>query len=272
MRVMFVPESIQLIDSIEFAKGLHQSRLRRLDHAHIKQGGLYAPLKAALHVVAYMAWPNDEAKRDQWKAAVEAAELLAGANAAEPREQFDITDLKLLAEPALEAKTAEIVAMQNAWGAVADIFSRLVDMAADEGLHLRRGPSISKAIDLCQKDKNYARAQLEKFWSQYRDVAHLIAAAAFLASLEQTGGGSIFAAAWLCPDAVIGIADGFELFGLATKPHGATNTFLSSATTWRLPEHCCKEKPFIVTRRLAEFQREFLQGRKSRKAYIAKPK
>jgi hypothetical protein len=230
MRVMFVPESIQLIDSVEFAKGLHQSRLRRVNHARIKQGGLYAPRKAALHLVAYMAWPNDEAKRDQWKAAVETAGLLAGADAAEAREHFDIVDLKLLAEPALEAKTAEIAAMQSAWGAVADIFGRLVDMAADEGLNLRRGASISKAIDLCQKDKNYARSQLEKFWSQYRDVAHLITAAAFLASLEETGDGSIFAAVWLSPDAVIGIADGFELFGLAAKPHGATDTFLSSAT------------------------------------------
>jgi hypothetical protein len=136
---------------------------------------------------------------------------------------------------------------------------------------LRKGPSISKAIDLCQLDKNYGRAQLERFWSQYRDVAHLITAAAFLASREKSGLGSIFTAAWISPDAVIGIADGFELFGTTTKPHSASDTFLPSETTWRLPKHCCKEKPFLVRRALSNEQRLFLQGRKSRKEYISKP-
>src|SRR5437763_585931 len=151
MRVMFVPKSIQVVDSLEFAQGLHASRLRQLDLTQGEPAGLLVPLSASPYLVAYMAWPNDEAKR------------------------------------------------------------------------------------------------------------------------HESNHDSIFSAVWLSPDAVIGIADGFEYFGLNTKPHGAVDTFLPSTTTWRLPEHCCKAKPFLVPRSLSQEQRKFLQSRKSRKPYAAKP-
>lgn len=271
MRVMFVPKSVQIVDSVEFAEQLHATRARQLNRAGQEHAGLHVPLQTSLYVVAYMAWPNDETRRDQWIAALRAERHLSAADAEGVLNQPDNVGLKLLANPASAAKMSEIADLQTAWAAVADVFQRLIDMATDEHLSLRRGPSVSKAIALCEFDKKYSRAQFERFWSQYRDVAHLIAAAAFLAS-RGTSGGSIFSAVWLSPDVVIGIADGFEYFGLNTKPHGATDTFLPSKTTWRLPDHCCKEKPFLIRRALSAEQRQFLQRRKSRKEYVGKPK
>ena len=267
MRVMFVPEPIQLVDSVEFARGLHASRTRQLSRDSAQQVGLTVPLRHSPYLVAYMAWPNDETKRDQWIAAVRAAELLQNADG---RKSDELEQVRLLTEPALDAKARELEALQGAWTAVADVFQRLIDMATEDGLVLRKGPSITKAIDLCQVDKKYSRAQLERFWSQCREVAHLAAAAAFLTSSEDTRPGSIFYAAWTSPDAVIGIADGLEFFGLAYKSHGSTDTFLPFETTWRLPGHCCKEKPFLVRRRLSNEQRKFLESRKSRKQYLSK--
>jgi hypothetical protein len=267
MRVMYVPKSVQIIDSIEFAVGLHESRSRQINRIGGEHAGLYVPLQASPYLAAYMAWPNDEPKRDEWLAAVGASRISADSDA-----NGRTINLKLLAGPALEAKVAEIVIFQVAWTAVADVFQRLIDMAKEERVSLRGGPSISKAIALCELDKTYSRAHLERFWSQYRDVAHLITAAAFLASRVQSGTGSVFTTAWTSPDAVIGIADGFELFGLSNKPHGKTDTFLAADTTWRLPEHCCKEKPFLAHRPLSDEQIRFLQLRRSRNEYISKNK
>jgi hypothetical protein len=271
MRVMFVPESVQIVDSVEFAEQLHATRARQLNRAGDEHAGLHVPLQTSFYLVAYMAWPNDETRRDQWIAALRAERHLATAEAEGLLNQPDNVGLKLLAKPASAARMSEIADLQTAWTAVADVFQRLIDMATDEHLSLRRGPSVSKAIALCAVDKTYGRAQVERFWSQYRDVAHLITAAAWLASRD-TSGGSIFSVVWLSPDAVIGIADGFEYFGLSTKPHGSTDTFLRSKTTWRLPDHCCKEKPFLIKRSLSAEQRQFLQHRKSRKEYVGKPK
>ena len=271
MRVMFVPKSVQIVDLVEFAEQLHASRARQLNRAGDAPAGLHVPLQTSFYLAAYMAWPNDGAKRNQWIAALRAEKHLANAGAQGLLDQPDNVGLKLLAKPALAAKMSEIADLQSAWTAVADVFQRLIDMATDEHLSLRRGPSVSKAIALCEFDKTYGRAQFERFWSQYRDVAHLITAAAWLASRD-TSDGSIFSVVWLSPDAVIGIADGLEYFGVSTKPHGATDTFLPSKTTWRLPDHCCKGKPFLIKRPLSAEQRQFLKHRKSRNEYVGKPK
>ena len=206
-RVMFVPQPIQLVDLVDFARGLHASR--QLDPVGDRESGTRCTASAVTpYLVAYMGWPNDDIKRNQWMTAVAATALLQGENT-EASDQLQ--PVRLLAEPALGAKATELEAFQDAWTAVADVYQRLIDMATEEGLVLRKGPSITKAIDLCQLDKQYSRAQLERFRSQYRDVAHLVAAAAFLTSSENARAGSIFSAAWISPDAVIGIADGLEM-------------------------------------------------------------
>src|SRR5437660_9574124 len=110
-----------------------------------------------------MGWPNNVSKRDEWFAALRACRVLATSDAPGPQ---PVSDLRLLAEPALKAKIAEIDRLQVTWTAVADVFQRLIDTATEETLILRGGPSISKAIALCELDKTYSRAQLERFWSQ----------------------------------------------------------------------------------------------------------
>src|SRR5450432_1210985 len=166
MRVMFVPRSTQIVDSAEFAEGLHVSRLRQLHRNGDKHAGLYIPTSP--YLVAYMAWPNDDSKRDEWIAAVSAAGQLAHADVTGASDELGHVRLKLIAVPALEMKAKELKALEGAWSAVADVFQRLIDMSTEAGLVLRKGPSIAKAIDLCRLDKNYGRAQLERFWSQYR--------------------------------------------------------------------------------------------------------
>ena len=79
MRVMFVPKSTQIVDSVEFAEGLHESRLRQIHRDGDEHAGLYSPVSP--YLPAYMAWPNDDRKRDEWIAAVSAAGRLAYAEA-----------------------------------------------------------------------------------------------------------------------------------------------------------------------------------------------
>ena len=265
MQVMFVPQPIQLVETLEFAFGLHASR--QLSAPEGKKMGLHVPLEQSPYLVAYMGWPRDEKKRNEWIAAIEGAAQSITENKDAKNAPILV---RYLAGPALEAKAKEHEEIEDAWNAVADVYQRLVDLATEEGMKLKGGPSIAKAIDLCQFDKQYSRAQLERFWSQYKDVAHLIAAAAFLTS-SGPHAGSIFSAAWISPDAVIGVADGLEMFGLIQRSHGNHDTFLPSQTTWRLPDHCCKKKPFVVRRRLSDAQRQFLESRKARKQYISKP-
>ncbi len=267
MRVMVVPKSTQIVDSVEFAENLHELRLR-LHRDSDKHVGLYIPISP--YLLAYMAWPNDDSERDQWIAAIRAAGLLAHADAAGASDEIGHVRLKLIAAPALEAKAKKLEALQGAWSAVADIFQRLVDMATDVSLVLRKGPSISKAIDLCQADKSYGRAQLERFWSQYRDVAHLITAAAFLASREKSGTGSIITAAWISPDAVIGVADGFEFFGLNTKPHGAADTFLPSGDNSAPSQRLLQTKSLFSSSNSFGGAKAISSTPKSRKEYISK--
>ena len=57
-----------------------------------------------------------------------------------------------------------------------------VDMAFDERIALRRGASVSKAVDLCELERGLpGHSQLRGAWSEFRDVAHLLAAGAYLA-------------------------------------------------------------------------------------------
>jgi hypothetical protein len=270
MRVMNLPD-LQIVDSLEFANGLHKSRIKRARSD--SSGGLHAPLKASAYLVGYMAWPSNDEKRNRWMAAVISRYLTDHRQGSEPPPMFpSFGGLKAISDPAFEAVSEDLSAIEMRWQAVADVFGRFIDMVADGGLQLRGGPSISKAKELCELDRTYKRAQLERFWSEFRDVAHLVTAGAVLAHAQpDSSARSIFLAAWLSPDAVIGIADWYENVGLRFKPHGVGDTVLPSETTWRIPEFYCKNEPFVVSRQLSPEQRAFLEQRKSRKTYISKP-
>ena len=58
-----------------------------------------------------------------------------------------------MAKPAFDQLAAEISQVQRKWLLVADIFQMTVDMAFDERIALRRGTSVSKAVDLCEVER-----------------------------------------------------------------------------------------------------------------------
>src|SRR4051812_38141026 len=142
-------------------------------------------------------------------------------------------------------------------------------MADDPRLQSRGGPSISKAIDLCDyENEGYSRGHLRRLWGQFREVAHLLAAGAILAgSVPEDGSAqSIFSSTWLEPDAVAAIAAGFQVFGLNVRPHGWKGAVLPPDTVWRLPPECFPPAPFLVKRRLSETQVDFLNERRITKS------
>ena len=226
------------------------------------------PLALSRLLVAYLTWPNDEQQRNSWMATnLARTQIGLKIDASTPFGVFEnFGGLKAVSAPAFELLVSDLTATGKKWAPVADVFMRIVDMSLDGRLQMRGGPSISKAIDLCEyENEGRGRAQLYRLWKQFHDVAHLIAASAYLASsvpssLDQ----SIFSAIWYGPDAVAGIAAGFERFGLGLTPHGQKDSVLAAKTTWRLPSECSPQVPFLVKRQLSDSQVDFLNARRSR--------
>jgi hypothetical protein len=263
MRAMKLPQLV-IPDSLDFAVGLYTSRLR---------SALRVSVQASAFLTAYLAWPNDEQKRNSWVATILARSLKE--KKSESGSIFEsLGGLKAVAEPAFDSLAGELRVIQSKWTPVADVFLRIVDMADDDRIRLRGGASISKAIALCEYEKEgRSHAQLYRLWKQFHEVAHLIAAGAIIAGGVTQGGSdrSIFSAVWYSPDAVLGIAAGFEQFGLSLALHGRTASVLPANTTWRLPAHCCPSVSFLVKRRLSDSQIDFLNARRATKAHISKP-
>jgi hypothetical protein len=173
-----------------------------------------------------------------------------------------------LAKPAFDQLAAEISELQRKWLLVADIFQMTVDMAFDERIELRRGPSVSKAVDLCEIERGLpGHSQLRGAWSEFRDVAHLLAAGAYLAREALTRAGSadessILNAVWIAPDVVLAFAFGLQEFGLQPKPVRKESPILRPNTLWRVPDdHKLKKRPFVAFRRLSDTQLEVLNSR-----------
>jgi hypothetical protein len=164
--------------------------------------------------------------------------------------------------------------LQRRWLLVADIFQLIVDMAYDDRIALRRGSSISKAIELCEIERTMPRhSQLRKAWSDFRDVAHLIAASAHLAHKGIANAiaareASILKAVWIAPDAVLALAAGLQEFGLRPKAVRKESPILRHDKLWRVPPEHLPNKPFVVFRRLTEKQLEYLRTRRASKKYI----
>jgi len=163
--------------------------------------------------------------------------------------------------------------VQRRWLLVADIFHKIVDMAYDDRIALKRGPSISKAIELCEIERSMpGHSQLRKAWSDFRDVAHLISASALLAheGLAKAAAheASILKAIWIAPDAVLALAAGFQESGLQPKAVRKETSCLRPDKVWRIPPGLVPKKPFVVFRRLTEEQLGHLSTRRAPKRYI----
>jgi hypothetical protein len=233
-------------------------------------------------LAAYLAWPNNEDRRNSFVASF-LARLGAPSEkvADEPAigSPADITPemfggVKAIANAALDQLMVEIAQVQRRWLFVADIFQAIVDMAFDKRAVLRGGPSISKAIDLCEcENKLPGHSRLRGAWSEFRDVAHLLAASAYLAHeglarATAAHEASILKAIWIAPDAVLTLAYGLQEFGLEPKLIKKEPPILSPERLWRLSDSHKPEKPCIVHRRLSDAQLASLSNRRAPKKYI----
>jgi len=233
-------------------------------------------------LTAYLAWPNNEDRRNSFVASFLAqlglpSERRANEPAVESRADITFENfggMKAIASAALDQLSAEISQVQHRWLFVADIFQVIVDMAYDRRAVLRRGPSVSKAIDLCECEHGLpGHSQLRAAWSEFRDVAHLLAASAYLAhdGLAQANAAhkaSILKAIWIAPDTVLTLAYGLQEFGLKPRPIQRESPILNPEGLWRLSDSYKPEKPFIVHRRLSDAQLAFLSARRAPKEYI----
>lgn len=113
-------------------------------------------------------------------------------------------------------------------------------------------------------------SQLRVAWSEFRDVAHLVTAAAQLAYEARVHAlaeekATILNVTWLAPDAVLGRAYGLQVFGLQPKAIHKEQPILRLDKLWRIPDTHGPKNPFIVFRRLSDEQLAFLSSRRAAK-------
>jgi hypothetical protein len=222
---------------------------------------------------SYLTWPNDEEKRNSFAAAFNARFEREVVNAADlnSAEFTMFGGVAAIADAALDHLSGDISQANKRWLWVADIFQLIVDTTYDERVNSRRGPSISKAIDLCELEKGVpGHSQLRGAWSEFRDVAHLLTAAANLAHestlrADKAVNASILNSIWLAPDVVLTMAYGLQVFGLQPKPIEKEQPFLRPDKVWQIPASHGPEKPFVVFRRLTDVQLDFLHSRRATK-------
>ena len=271
MRVMNLPELPAGPSSVDECIGLYVDRLPADE---------FLWPRLSLSLTAYMAWPNAAAQRDSWIASYIALFIqncgdAAVHNASKLQDWTALENfggLGAIAKPALDHLTDEIAQTQREWLWVADIFHKIVDIAHDVRVPPGGGPSISKAVELCELEVSApGHSQLRRAWSDFRDVAHLLTAGAYLAhggiNKVESQEASILKAIWIAPDAVLALASGFQEFGLQPQPVRNKSTILQRDTLWRVPPALIPEKPFVPFRLLTKEQLEYLQTRRAAKKY-----
>ena len=221
----------------------------------------------ALPLLCYMCFPNDEAARDDLLPT-----LWGWEGASEP--------------PAAPTKLRRI---QADWLRVADIFHHYCDLIEGQHQKARGGPSIGKANTLVAanaKGWGTGAANLWKLWSTYKDVAHLVAAAALICAEARNrlrnrplgpSGLSMtqiipFQMALLMPDLLLGVAMGFERHGLSIASSAHAEPALDPETLWRIPVDI-NVAPFpLPIRKLRQQDIDVLNNRRAGKRGQAGPR
>jgi hypothetical protein len=141
--------------------------------------------------------------------------------------------------------------MQHEWLRVADVVHTYYDLSEGRHQERRGGASIGKAIALVAanaKSWGTSESNLWQLWSKYKDVAHLIAAAAFVcydARLKHRHNPFLlplqalipFQIVMLIPDLVIAVAIEFQCFGLESVPYSRTEPTFDPESLWRIPNN-----------------------------------
>ena len=238
MRGMNLPQLPNPPSTFEECLGLYVSRLEH---------GRMAFPEASQLLTAYMGWPNDETERDRWMAT--AVTIFAAEQDASDSRVKTPTEAKLelfgglraVAYGSLSYLMDKLGAVQNRWPRVADVLQLIIDISQETRGPIRGGASISKAYDVLRGHRALPRkSQLSKDWRDFRDVAHLIAAAAAIASAcrgkpAQQGGSAVLTPVLLVPEVVLALGLAYQEFGLSFKPHGQREPVLPPETLWRVP-------------------------------------
>jgi hypothetical protein len=225
--------------------------------------------RVSMLLMAYLAWPNDEKRRNSFIATCLTLFKLANEAPPDSQELAPFGGVAAIAKAAFIPLLHEIMQLERKWLEVAEIFQLIVDMACDDRAILRRGPSISKAIDLCELENGLrGHSQLRQSWSEFRDVAHLLAAAAildpyFLVPAKNAGEACILGPILVAPDIVLAVAYDLQAFGLTPKSIYKEQPILRSDDVWRIPSSHAPENPFVIFRDLADNQLAFLNSRRA---------
>jgi hypothetical protein len=208
MRIMHLPEIPVVAKSSDECVKLYLERLST---------NCASRPDASVLLTAYLAWPNDERRRNSF-VATHLARLSHRRDKETTNPQADegatglfemFGGMSAIADVAFDRLMDKLSEVQRRWLLTADIFQFIVDMALDERAVLRGGASVSKAVDLCEVEYGLpGHSQLRAAWSEFRDVAHLLTASACLAreGRAQTGStseASILDAIWFAPDVVL---------------------------------------------------------------------
>jgi hypothetical protein len=219
MRVMEIPAFPQKIEITD---------LDKFYRARLSQTLVFWP-QQAIPLLGYMCHPNDPKARDALRRTV--WEWSSGSEDAPP------------------AVPEGLDRIDRDWLRVADIFHIYCDLVEGQHQARRGGPSIGKAITLVAataKSVGTGTSTLWKNWSAYKDVAHLVTAAALVCAdlrakyhnepLGPTGlSFRSFQMAYLMPDLVLAVALDSERSGLSVVPHARTKPTLDPQTVWRIP-------------------------------------
>jgi len=182
----------------------------------------------AIPLLGYMCWPNDAAERDELMLA-----LRNWSNGSQ------------LAPPGLGR-------IQHEWLRIADTLHDHYDLHHGQHQQRRGGPSLGKAITLvaaAARSRGTRPANLWKLWEKYKDVAHVVTAAALVCADVRTRFGNEqigpfglgpdqfvpFQMTMLLPDLVVAVGLEFERHGLNLVPYSRSEPSLDPETLWRIP-------------------------------------
>ena len=260
MRGMNLPPLARPPSDVEGCWTLYLSRL----------GGAMPFPETSQLLVAYMAWPNDEQERNRWMATAIAFFVAGQVPAPSPgRDVFELFGgLRAVADSSFSPMMEKLVRIQDRWPRVADVMQMVVDIHYDKRGPIRGGASISKALDVLQ---NYnalpVKSRLSRDWSDFRDVAHLVAAAAAIASAGQQRTEQVEAAALLTPvlyvpEVVLALGLAYQRFGLSLRPPGGSDPIISSETSWCIPDEKDAAVLPLPVRRLSDADFDYLSNKR----------
>jgi hypothetical protein len=219
---------------------------------------------------AYISWPNDQQRRDEFLATLNAKSIsalqgltlpdkLTNLNPSVPvsavneiweESKTEVLDrividakgqLGLLAEaPGLDALVNETEKNVRGWITAGYILFMVFLMDKFHSKELRGGASVSKAVELLENHSGTNipgnRKDIMNCWSDFKPVSHFGAALNILSVAMQGDAGALGNLFNEAPGRILSIAKVFQEFGLRFKAHGKAASILPDVSTWTIPE------------------------------------